>query len=400
MSNPDLVSTFELSSRRQKFQNVLASRSLHAAWLVSHPNVFYLTGTAQNSSLLIHCEDEPVLFVRKYEPRARMESDISDIRPFAKMSDITASLKNDPILCQRPISVGIEMDVLPLKMFRRLETAFPGVQWHDISAELRWIRAAKSEYETGRIREAAAVLDKIFDQIAGWLKPGMMEIELAADIEGALRREGHQGYLPVHAFNSSIHFGNVLFGKSGAVRGSFDGPTCGSGLYPAVPKGAGRAVLQPGEPVFIDLVSGISGYLADATRVYCLGVLPDVLLNAHRQCIAIQNQITENLHAGIPGNQPYDTAIKLAAESGLQHVFMGPDHDRAAFVGHGVGLEIDELPVLAPHQANSVPAGSIVAIEPKAVFEMLGAVGIENTWLVTERKTTRLTHFPDECQEC
>ena len=400
MSFPDVLPFSEFGNRRQKLQEILAGRLVDAALIAAHPDVYYFSGTAQNAYLLLQSRQPPVLYVRKYYPRATRESDIREIRSFGSMSDIIAHLRESGRLQHRPLSIGIEMDVLPLRVFQRFEKAFPGVEWQDISAEIRRIRSVKSDYELECCRRAAALLDKVFDQIPGWLKPGITEIELASEIERALRREGHQGFLPVHAFNSSIHYGNILFGNSGAVRGAFDGPTCGPGLYPSVPKGAGWKSLEPHEPVFIDLVSGVDGYMADATRVFSIGRLPDNLLDAHAHCIDIQNEVAARLRPGIAGHQLYDLAVQQAGDKGIAHVFMGPDSDRARFIAHGVGLEIDELPVLAAGATQAVPAGCILAIEPKAVFEGIGAVGIENTWHITSKGAVRLTEFPDDCLEC
>ena len=400
MSFNDIFPAGEFKKRRQKLRNLLAARGVNAAWIMHHPDVFYFSGTAQNANLHISTEADSVLFVRKFEPRARSESDIQDIRPFSTMSDISVSLNKYYSGLKKSCTVGIEMDVLPLKMFHRFEKAFPTVRWIDISNDIRWVRSSKSPTEIELIRQAGTMLDQTFDQIRSWLVIGMTEIDLAARIECEMRRKGHQGTLPVRAYNSSIHYGNVLFGQNGAIRGGFDGPTCGSGLYRAVPKGAGWARLKAEEPVFIDLVAGIAGYMADATRVFCLGHLPDMLSESHKQCIDIQKAVTAHLTSGIPCSEPYNIAIQTAQAMNLQHVFMGPDNDRAYFIGHGLGLEIDEFPILAPRQMQPIPDDSAVAIEPKVIVEGVGAVGIENTWQISPDGATRLTQYPDECQEC
>lgn len=385
----------ELKARRQKLRERLVSRNCRYAWITHHPDVFYFSGTAQNAQIIIPVDSDSVLYVKKYLPRARSETDIQDIRLFTSSRDITDSLPRDTV-CR----IGIEMDVLPIKFFKKMEAALPSAAWEDLSFDIRLLRSVKSDGEIHAIKKAGLLLDRVFDRIGGWLREGMTELELAARIEHELRLGGHQGTIPVRSSKSSIHYGTVLFGKNAAVRGGFDGPVSGPGLYRSTPKGAGWNTLHAGEPVFIDLVSGIAGYLADATRIYCLGYLPDSLADAHAGCLEIQRSVIESLKPGIPCSRPYETAMKLVCDMNLNHVFMGPDDDRAGFIAHGVGLELDELPVFAPRFQTALSVNSVVALEPKVVFPDLGAVGIENTWYVNRTGAVRVTQYPDMCCEC
>ncbi len=385
----------ELKERRQKLREILVSKDCHFAWITHQPDVFYFSGTAQNAHLIVPRDSGSILYVRKYLPRARLETDIKRIQPFNSPSDIANNFNYNETL-----SYGIEMDVLPLKLFKKMESSLPSAKWEDISLPIRQLRSAKSLWEVQMIQQSCRLLDRIFDRIGAWLKKGMTELELASRIEYECRLAGHQGTIPVRAYNSAIHFGAVLFGANAAVRGAFDGPVSGPGLYRAAPKGAGWKQLEAGEPVFVDLVSGISGYIADATRVYCLGDLPDSLAEAHSACLDIQKTVVENLKAGMPCSRPYEIATNHVSDIGLANVFMGPDDDRAGFIAHGVGLELDELPVFAPRFKTLIPEHAVVAMEPKAVFTGIGAVGIENTWHITVTGAERLTHFPDRCCKC
>jgi Xaa-Pro aminopeptidase len=85
-----------------------------------------------------------------------------------------------------------------------------------------------------------------------------------------------------------------------------------------------------------------------------------------------------------------------AAEWGMGDHFMGHGHDRVRFVGHGVGLELDELPILAARQTLPLEEGMVIALEPKATFPGRGVVGIENTHVVTGAGLERLTALGDE----
>lgn len=385
----------EFKERRRKLRETLVSKECHFAWITHHPDVFYFSGTAQNAHLIVPTDSDSILYVKKYLPRARLETDIKRVLPFVSPADIAKNHEhNGKLRC------GIEMDVLPIKLFKKIEASLPSATWEDISLDIRLLRSVKSLWEVEMIKNSCRLLDKVFDKVGNWLRQGMTELELASRIEYELRLGGHQGAIPVRSYNGAIHYGTVLFGASGSVRGAFDGPVSGPGLYRAAPKGAGWKPLQIGEPVFVDLVSGIAGYIADATRVYCLGDLPDSLAEAHWDCLQIQSAVVENLKAGIPCSKPFEIAANYAFDSGLENVFMGPDDDRAGFIAHGVGLELDELPVFAPQFQMPVPEHSVVALEPKVVFPGRGAIGIENTWHITETGAERLTLYPDHYHKC
>ncbi|HPQ40552.1 MAG TPA: Xaa-Pro peptidase family protein [bacterium] len=399
MYSRDFFPDGTFSSRRKRLTKILDTRCLDAIWLHQSRDLYYFSGTAQDGHLIQTRDGSDHLFIRKYTPRAVKDSDITSVTSFHRLSEIQSILRALVKVSRGAHRIGICTDVMSVKLWQRLQRVFPDAEWVDISGDIRRLRAVKSDEEIAVVHRAANLLDMVFDRITEWLKPGVTELELAARIEFELRREGHQGTLPVRALNSSIHYGNVLFGDSGAIRGAFDGPTCGPGLYPAIPKGAGWKPLKMGEPVFVDLVAGVGGYLADATRVYCLGQLSDHLLQAHENCRRIQDAVVETLRPGTPCDAPYQLALDMAESLGLKKVFMGPEDDQARFIAHGIGLEIDEFPILAPGVTDVLESGHVIALEPKAVIPETGAVGIENTWVIRDTGPRPVTHYPDQVRE-
>lgn len=387
------------SKRRNHIEEIIESRQLDAVWIHHSRDLYYFCGTAQTGHFIRGKNGSECLLIRNYPPRAVQETDVKTVIPFRSVSRIEDRIRNCIGSTGEPFRMGIVMDVLPVTLFQRFQDIFSDFHWVDISSEIRWLRAGKSDEEVEMIRRAAQLLDSVFDRIPGWLAPGISELDLAAQIEYAMRREGHQGSLPVRALNSSIHYGNVLFGSSGAVRGAFDGPTCGPGLYRAIPKGAGWKSLAEHEPVFVDIVAGVGGYLADATRIYCLGHLPDKLSEAHENCLRIQKAVVDAIRPGTPCETPYNLALKMVQEMHLSEHFMGPEDNQARFIAHGIGLEIDEFPILASGFPGYLKNGHVIALEPKAVFPGVGAVGIENTWVIRENGPVSLTEYPDAVKE-
>ncbi len=381
----------ELENRIENLRTHMRAGELDAVWISHHVNMYYFSGTAQSGHLFIPADSGyPTLLVRKYFPRAQKESPWPDVRWVKSLKQVFKFISDEKFT-----RIGLEMDILPAANFLRIQRAVPNVEFLDISREIRQMRAVKSEYEIACIKRAAQLLDDVFSQIPSWIQPGMTELALAARIEYFMRCAGHQGYIPMHSFNSALFYGNVLCGTSGAIRGQFDGPTCGPGLSAAIPGGAGRNVIQPNQPIFIDMVSGVDGYLADATRVFCLGELPEDLQAAHTCCIDIQNRIIAQCNGKITGAALYEQALEIAAENGYAGNFMGPEDDQVKFIAHGLGLEIDEPPLIAGRYEYPLPEGSVIALEPKMVFSGKGAVGIENTWFFDRSGWHRMLSTPD-----
>jgi Xaa-Pro aminopeptidase len=155
--------------------------------------------------------------------------------------------------------------------------------------------------------------------------------------------------------------------------------------------------VRRGEPVLLDWTGVFDGYVVDMTRIAVIGDLAPELERAFEVALSIQGEVAGALRPGATGEELWERARALAEEAGLADRFMGPRGDQARFVGHGVGLELDELPVLAPGHEDPLVENQVVAIEPKFVFPGEGAVGIENTWLVTRRGGEKLTgSLPDD----
>jgi Xaa-Pro dipeptidase len=289
----------------------------------------------------------------------------------------------------------MELDILPANLYVRYQTLFSGTELLDVSPLVRRVRMIKSPYEVEIQRQAARLLNRVMRQVKDLLHEGMTELELAADLEAAARRGGHQGEVWMRSWNQSLFYGQVLAGESGAVVSYFDGPLAGTGLSPAMPRGPSRRSIRRGEPILVDYVAAYDGYLVDQTRVFALGSLSDRWVAAYEAMRTVQAAVREAARPGALCADLYDLAVAKAGELGYAEGFMGHGEGRVSFVGHGVGIEIDEWPVLARGVEMPLEAGMVFALEPKVAFPGKGAVGIENTWLVTEDGLESLT-FSDE----
>ena len=224
----------------------------------------------------------------------------------------------------------------------------------------------------------------------------MTEIDLAGQVEAYARRLGHQGLVRMRSWGSEMFYGHLLTGASAAVPSYLASPTGGTGPSPAVAQGAGFTAIARNEPILVDYVFALNGYLADHTRIFALGPLPDDLMSAHAAMCDIQEEIKAASKPGVKAGYIYDLATELAAKAGYSEHFMGVGPQRIRFVGHGIGLELDEYPILAHGQEMALQEGMIIAFEPKLIFPGKGVVGIENTLLMTDQGFEQLTRYPDE----
>jgi Xaa-Pro aminopeptidase len=289
--------------------------------------------------------------------------------------------------------------VLPVRTYLRIQAIFPAAAIVDASDAIRGIRMIKSAHEVDEMRRAARMLARAFEQVPGWLAPGVTELELHARIEALLRREGHPGITRMRGLSHEVGFGAVSSGASACYPTPFPGPVGFVGLYPAVPTGGGRRAVEAGVPVMFDMVGGFGGYIADQTRVFAAGRVDPELKAAHRFAVDLLGELEQMLRPGRPGADLYARALELVRASPYADGFMGLGQDRVRFVGHGVGLELDELPVVSARLDRPLEAGMTIALEPKIFFPGRGGVGIENTYLVTLDGFENLTPFPAEIME-
>jgi len=375
----------------------MEQKDLDGIIVIHHINMFYFSGTSQSGHLFIPKNGTPLLMVRKSYERACLESPLDNIIELASLKAILPAVEEH--LGTQLKSVGLELDIIPyntVEMYR--EKALRGVRIEDGSAVMKESRMLKSGWEIDLLRNSCRILDSAFSMVPGMLKEGMAEIELASRFEAYMRRNGYGGASKMRAFNQDFLFGNLVSGSSGHIPTFFDGPVGGSGLSSANnPHGAGWKKIKANEPVYIDYTCVINGYTADAERVFVLGHKPldNALLYAHKTALLIQEEVIKQLKPGTACSDIWDLSEQIAEQEGLSENFMGFGKERVRFLGHGVGLEMDELPVFTKGSGLILQAGMTFALEPKFVFEH-GVVGIENTFVLKENGAEKLNNFTED----
>lgn len=384
----------ELYHRIKRFQELLLNNDVDGALIIQKADLFYFSGTCQNAHLFIPAQGEPVLMVRKSLKRAREESaldNINDLRGLDELFKTIAARLNGRG------KVGLEMDVLPANLFLKYKKHLFPLEVVDISKFIRETRIIKSPYEIDRLKDSAKLNFEMFSGVSDILREGMTEVELAGKLESLYREKGHQGAIRMRGFNQEIFYGHLMSGWNLSHPSFFDGPTGGTGLNPSYPQSAGFKKIGGNEPIMVDYVGVYNGYMVDQARIFCIGELSGKLVGAYEAALKIKAQIVKNALPGANGKDLYEIAGNIAAESGYRQYFMGFE-DRVSFIGHGVGIELDELPVIAKNFNIILQPGMVFALEPKFIFPDEGAVGIEDTFVVTESGLEQITYFDEAIQ--
>ncbi|MDF2722944.1 MAG: peptidase [Paenibacillus sp.] len=381
--------------RRIRLQSKMKQSGIDLCVITQNVDLYYFTGSMQTGYLFIPAEGDALYLVKRSVIRARGEADVA-VEELGSMRGFSARLESAfPAIFtgaagHKPV-IAAEYDVLPVQMYQRLEGALPQARWVDGSMLIREVRMIKSAAEIALIRESARVIDIAYEAAIRDLKPGMKEVELMAAVEHVIRINGHMGLMRVRGYNQEIITGMVGAAEAAATPTYFDGPAGGRGLGPASPQSSSWRPIQANEPILIDIGCCIEGYVIDQTRTAVIGKLDEDLQRAYELSEAILRATEAQLKPGTVCEQLYTAALELAKEAGLADHFMGFGSDQVKFLGHGIGLEIDELPVLARGFRYPLEPGMVIAIEPKFTFPGRGVVGIENTYAITESGFELLT---------
>ncbi|MDK2901604.1 MAG: hypothetical protein PWR14_508 [Thermosediminibacterales bacterium] len=377
----------EYQNRVNLFQEKMKSLNLEAALITQMADLFYLSGTGQNCHLFIPAEGKPILIAYKDINRAKSES-VWETIPIRSQRQIPEVIKEAGYTNIKRL--GFEFDSISYKMALRYQKMFPETEWEDVSSTIRKLRSVKSESELEELRYSAAKHTEVFRHIENFMKPGMTELEIAAEFESYARKLGHQGSERFRGEEQGMKSGLVGAGANSAKTSRYDMPLAGPGLAPLYPSGPGMRRWEEGENLMIDYAGIFSNYTVDQTRNYFAGEVDPKLKKAQEVAEEIINKVAEEAKPGAVTGELYEMAVKMAEKAGFGEHFMGCGF-QVPYIGHGVGLELNELPVLAKGDKTVLQENMVIAVEPKIVFPGLGSAGIENTYIIKENGAVALT---------
>jgi len=371
----------ELERRMKRFRVLMDMH--HPDWeialITSNINLYYFTGTIQDGILLIARAGEASFWVRRSYERAVDESFFPHILPMRSYRDAAGTMTAIPGV------VYLESEQVPLALFQRLQKHFSFRDFRGIDRQILQARSVKSPYELDLMERAGTIHRHVLeDLVPEVLYEGMSELEFTTRLYALMVNEGHHGIVRFGMSESEILLGLIGFGESSLYPTYLDSPGGNRGISPAVPlMGSRNRFLRDGDLIFVDIGCGVQGYHTDKTMTYVFGrELPEEAVAIHQQCVDIQNAIIPLLKPGVVPSQIYER-IMTSLEPGFLENFMGYGKRNVQFLGHGIGLEIAENPVISRGFDEPLEAGMVIAIEPKKGIKGIGMVGIENTFVVT-----------------
>ena len=380
-----LISKEELSLRLKSIVEQMRRDEIAAAIVSDNANIFYLTGRVFSGYILIDSEGKCTYFVRR--PNNLEEENIVYIRKPEMMAETIDSLPDGDI--------ALELDLLSYTEAERLRAIAPKRNLANLSPLLRKARSVKTAEEQTMVRLSGVKQEKVYRLIPKLYRPGMTDIDFQLEIELALRREGCLGQFRISGSSMEFYMANILTGENADNPTPYDFAMGGAGNHSSLPVGADGTRIEPGTTVMVDANGNFTGYMTDMTRTFRVGTVSDLAMKAHQCSIDICNVLSCVGKPGIEAKTLYELAAGMAREAGLEDYFMG-HNQKAGFVGHGVGIEINELPVIAPRSRDVLAVGNVIALEPKFVIPGVGAIGIENTYIVGTDGMERVTNAPED----
>ena len=381
----------ELELKWRRIQQAMRQEEADGCLLTMNMNLYYVSGQVFNGYFYLPAEGRPYWFVKRLTiPETNQ---VHVIRKPEQIPDFFRDLN-----LAMPRKLLLEADELSYNEYIRLQHVFRAEATGNASALIRHIRMIKTPWEIEQMRISARKHEAVYREIPACYRPGMRDIELQIEIEKRMRVHGSLGYFRAFGSNMDIFMGSLLAGENAGEPSPFDFALGGTGMHASGPLGANGTLLEEGTTVMADMSGNYTAYQTDMTRVFSIGKLPDRAYRVHRVALEIQARMERTAKPGVPCAELYRDALAMAGQEGLEDCFMGTRF-QAKFVGHGVGLEINELPVLTTRSKDILQPGMTFAFEPKFVLAGIGAVGIENTFLVTDSGVEKMTLLDENITE-
>ena len=375
--------TDDLKLRWTRLQARVRQAGSDALVVGTNVNLLYLSGRIFMGYVYLPAEGAPWFFVRR--PCGLVGPNVVEIRKPEQIAEILLAAG-----VALPQTLLLEGDDLTFSEYTRLGAVFAGTAASNGSGLLRQCRAVKTPYEIRIMKKTGNRHAAVVMRFATAYEPGMTDQAWSIEMFRLMLQAGNLGLFRIAGGSMEGFMGTVLAGDNGGAVSPYDFALGGAGLHPSLPVGQSGVALKEGMAVMVDIAGNFYGYLTDCTRTFAVGKLAPKAVAAHQVSIDIRDAVAA---AGVPGarcEDLYALALKMAENAGFADCFMGLAQ-KAKFVGHGTGLVINEQPVLGARSKDVLEAGMCIALEPKFVIPGTGAVGVEDTFLVTPSGMENLT---------
>ena len=381
----------DLPIKWERMQQAMQQQGADGCLLTVDVNLYYTTGRIYSGYFYLPATGSPWFFVKR--PNGLQADQLFYIRKPEQMPEIFEQHQ-----LPLPHKLLLEADELTYSEYTRLLSIFKPAETGNATAMMRQLREIKTPYEIEQFRLSARQHEAVYALLPECYRPGMTDLQFQSEIELRMRQHGSMGLFRAFGANMDIFMGSVLAGDNAETPSPFDFALGGAGVNEACPLGANGTLLQEGMAIMVDMAGNYTPYITDMTRVCSVGKLSDLAYRAHQVALEIQAAIEATARPGTSCAELYNLAYAKVQQAGLEAYFKGTKQ-QAKFVGHGIGLQINELPVLTPRSKELLQTHMVFALEPKFVIPGVGAVGVENSFLVTETGLEKLTRFPEEIIE-
>lgn len=378
----------DLKLKWDRMQQAMQKINADGCLLTVDVNLYYTTGRIFSGYFYLPAEGAPWFFVKR--PNGLVHDHVAYIRKPEQMAELFASHG-----LEMPEKLLLEADELTYNDYIRLQKIFNPKETGNATAMMRELRQIKTPYEIGMFRISAERHARTYAEIPECFRPGMTDLEFQYEIEKRMRKNGSIGIFRAFGANMDIFMGSILAGENAEAPSPFDFALGGGGVDASCPLGANGTVLKEGTAIMVDMAGNYTAYMTDMTRVFSVGRLTELAYRAHQTALFIESEIENIARPGTPCAELYNIAARITENQGLGAYFMGTKQ-QAKFVGHGIGIQINELPVLTPRSKEVLEPNMVFALEPKYVIPGVGAVGIENSFLVTETGLEKITQFTED----
>lgn len=382
----------------EKFQNLLKQKELSGIFVLNYVDFIYFTGSIQGNLLFIPCKGTPLFFTRRAYERAQKESTIAKVISFKSYKEVYQVLKENHSLQNKTEKYGFLFDSTPVNLFQKVaeDLNIEPQQIVDFSSSLKNFKMVKEPYEIEKIKKAGAILEKSYQQLPSKIHSQMSELEIAFALESLLKENGHLGENRFRGFNQIGLLTYIVNDERVYTPTVHDTPYGGLGSSFAMGVGASSNKINPTLPFMADTVGNFEGYHNDCTRTFTFGKPSDLVKRNYQALQEIYHYAKSLLKPGALCEDIYFSTLEKAKNLGYQDSFMGLKGNQVGFLGHGIGIQVDEFPVLAPKLQIPLEPNMTIAIEPKLFLKEIGGVGLETTFLITEKGAEPLCNLTED----
>jgi Xaa-Pro aminopeptidase len=379
----------EIKYRIERLRNHLKGDNFDGALILTTTDLYYYSGYGGDGAIYVPTDGKPIHLVKRNLPLAKQYSGLSSVKSYGRQSKLIQNLE-----IESGTTIAIDADILPFSFVTFLQKQAEGIQFIDGSHLLRKIRAVKSSFEIDLIEQAATVVDESFEMCKEIAKPDMTEIELASQLDAWMLKNGHSGFITTRSLNSIMPSYSFVISSNSATLNTFFTPVSAGGLSLKYPYGPSNRKIGNNTPFLVDTCGNRQGYISDTTRTFVCGRFDSETQSQLDALAQVKQFLRRNLKPSNNLGQLYAEILELVKELRIHEYFMGTSSDHVPFLGHGVGLELDELPIFYSKGPN-LEVGNVIACEPKIIKPKQIVLGIEDTYAITESGNQLLSKASD-----